>query len=239
MRARVLGDRPVLRQHAVGGQALQRGGPLPGQCRGLEAQRLLRDVVGADQLREPAPRAEPHPQRQQRVGSRVVGGGEQLAGRLLPQVQHHVPGRAAAEPAGDGRVGGDGDGVGQRRGGHAVTVAPRLPRPCTSRPTDARCTACARAALRVHGRFERTRAPGARGRERHGHYGGRVQVVQTELDGVLLFEPTPHRDARASSAAPRTTPCSRGGDRSDVPAGLPVAQRPRRDPWDARAVGAG
>jgi dTDP-4-dehydrorhamnose 3,5-epimerase len=27
-------------------------------------------------------------------------------------------------------------------------------------------------------------------------YGGPVQVVQTELDGVLLFEPTPHRDAR-------------------------------------------
>ena len=58
---------PRVGQHPVRDQALQGCGPLRGQRRRLEAQRLLRHVVGPDQLREPAPGAQPHPQRQQRV----------------------------------------------------------------------------------------------------------------------------------------------------------------------------
>ena len=235
MQARVLGDVPCSGSTP---SAARRSSAATGY-RGLEAERFLRDVVGADQLREPALRAQPHPQRQQRVGSRVVRSGEQLAGGLLPQVQHQVAGGAAAEPAGDGRVGGDGDGVGQRRGGHAITVAPRLPRPCTSWPTDACCTACARAARGVHGQFgtvARTRCARARTARR---YRGRVQVVQTKLDGVLLFEPTPHRDARGffSRTSDDAVLAAAGIDRRSP--GLPVAQRPRRDPRDARAAGAG
>ena len=106
VRAGVLGDGAALGQHPVRDQALQRLGTLRGQRRGLEAQGLLGDVVGPGQLGEPALRAQPHPQRQQRVRAGVVGGGEQLAGGLLPQVQHQVTGGSPAEPAGDGRVDG-------------------------------------------------------------------------------------------------------------------------------------
>jgi hypothetical protein len=135
VRARVLGDGAVLGQHPVSDEAPQRRGPLGGQRRRFEAQGFLGDVVGPDQLREPAPRAQPHPQRQQRIRTGGIGGGEQLAGGLLPQVQHQVAGGTPAEPAGNGRVDGGrgvGAGLGLGCGGHAATVSGPLPRSCTS-----------------------------------------------------------------------------------------------------------
>ena len=116
VRARVFGDGAALGQHPIRDQALQRRRTLRGQCRRLEAQGLLGDVVGPDQLRQPAPRAQPHPQRQQRVRPGVVGGGEQLAGGLLPQVQHQVTGGSPAEPAGDARIDGGLESAGDRPG---------------------------------------------------------------------------------------------------------------------------
>ena len=202
VRARVLGDGAALGQHAVRDQALQRRGPLGGQRRRFEAQGLLGDVVGPDQLREPAPRAQPHPQRQQWVRAGGAGGGEQLAGGLLPQIQHQVTGGSPAEPAGDGRVDGGlevGPGLGLGCGGHPATVSPPPSRPCTSRLVHTR-RARAHPGGRVHIAqpvHERLAlCTGATEGPSGPHYGGPVKVVQTELDGVLLFEPTPHRDAR-------------------------------------------
>ena len=148
---------------------------------------------------------------------------EQLAGGLLPQVEHQLAGGAAAEPAGDGRGSGGGDGVGQRRGGHALTVAP--PDAHLARRVRPRCRWSTRRAWNA-ARRARLGWPGAGGADRTGR-GAAVRADPAPRRPGLLQPYLGQRGAR------------RGGDRPDVPAGLPVAQRPRRGPWDARPVGTG
>ena len=60
---------------------------------------LFRHGRVVEQLGEAAAGAEPHLERVNRVRSRIVAWREVIAGGLTAQVEHHVPGRAAAGPA--------------------------------------------------------------------------------------------------------------------------------------------
>jgi hypothetical protein len=105
VRAGELRDGAAPRECARGHQLGDGVGPLRGEGSGLGADHLLRHVGVVGELGETAPRAEPHAQREQLVGTGVAHLREQLRGRLRTEIQHDLALGAMAGAAGgaDGR----------------------------------------------------------------------------------------------------------------------------------------
>ena len=98
--AGVLRDRCARREVAGGRYRLDCVTSLRHERGRLDRTRFLGKRRVGDELREAARRAQPHLQRIDGVGAGVVGRGEEVRGRLFPEVEDEVTRRAATRTAG-------------------------------------------------------------------------------------------------------------------------------------------